>query len=97
MLLESHTVYLPAQAELDADRAEYGEIGTKCRAQYGEAACDAGNPDHVQVLAEESAPDAIANILHYVEYEAGGETLNGETAVQRVMRMALQTYESDPR
>ena len=94
MLLESHNVYVPALAELDADRAEYGEIGTKCRAQYGEAACDAGDPDFEVSDCETSASDAIANILHYVEqfaYETPGDT------IERVMRNALQTYESDPR
>lgn len=65
MLLESRTVYVPAQAELDAERNDEGGPSVDCMAQFGEAACQAGAPDYGVNDAETDITDTIANLLHY--------------------------------
>ena len=71
MLLEAHTITIPALAEREADINEYGELGLTIRQAYGEAACQAANPDHHATDAETSAADTIANVLHWLADEGG--------------------------
>lgn len=77
MICETHTVHIPAQAERDADIAEYGHIGRACSDQYGLAAIEAGAPDYPDgetiEAAQTGAVDAIANVLLYLE-SVGGDT-----------------------
>jgi hypothetical protein len=71
MLLETKIVHIPALRERQADLNEYGHLGLKVRATFGEAAIDAGTPDFGQNDARTDAVDAIANILHHLIYEHG--------------------------
>lgn len=68
MLLEAKVVYVPAPPELDADRAEFGHVGNKCRAAYGEAAIAAGQGSSDDDLS--NAVDALTNLLHAVYMRA---------------------------
>lgn len=71
MLVKTHVIMVPALAEREADINEYGELGLKLREAFGQAACEAGNPDHAGVDAETSAADTIANVLHWLADEDG--------------------------
>jgi hypothetical protein len=75
-LMESVIVHVPAQPELDADQAEYGTLSLKNRAFYGQAACQAGNPDHSGLDPFTSAVDTITNVLHYMHYNVNGGPRN---------------------
>lgn len=87
MLLATRTVHVPAQPEIDADLAEYGHIGTALRAQYGEAACEAGDADQGADGPETSATDTIANVLHYAVSQG--------VDVDAVMRRALDHFHAE--
>lgn len=82
MLLKAKVVYVPAQPEIDADLSEYGHTGTKVRATYGEAACDAGDPDDDTI--ESHVIDALTNILHYAARE--------DVDIDKVLRVAHRHY-----
>lgn len=87
MLLEGLTVYVPAQVEIDADLSEFGELSNKARSTYGEAAVQAGDPDHDSNDPQTSAGDAIANILHWLS-DSGGEPV-------AAVRAALMHFEAE--
>lgn len=92
MLLSPKVVYVPAQREIDADLGEYGFIGGKCKAAYGNAAIEAGAADFGRQDERTDAVDAIANILHYVgQYENGGRGMTEEQA-RGVLDSALMHY-----
>lgn len=86
MLLDTRTVNVPAQEEIDADLDEYGHIGIRCRAEYGNAAVDAGAPDSNED-DRTCAIDAIANILHWLE--------DKEVSPAGVLDMALTHFEAE--
>jgi hypothetical protein len=75
MICDTRTVNVPAQAEIDADLAEYGHVGRACQNQYGEAAVEAGAPDFPDGPPDEAqqtgAVDAIANVLLWLAEEGG--------------------------
>jgi hypothetical protein len=74
MLLTTKTVYWPAQAEID-DRDDEGDLRNEVRAQYGEAAVDAGTPDRGMNDDSTDAADAISNVLHWLAYQGDPDPL----------------------
>lgn len=71
MLTRTVTAQVPAQEEIDADLAEWGSIGVKVCAQYGQAAIEVGAPDYGNGYGngiETDAADAITNILHFAAW-----------------------------
>lgn len=91
MLLESKIVQVPAGREREADLNEYGHLGLKVRAGFGQAAIEAGTPDYGQDAEETDAVDAISNILHHLSYHAGlyeTDAEDIENMVDRVLASA---------
>lgn len=64
MLLEQVTANVPTLAEID-DKTDDGEMRNKVRAGFGQAAVSVGSIDKSD--DETDAPDAITNILHYLD------------------------------
>src|SRR5690242_18937335 len=91
MLLETVVAHVPAQPELDADQAEYGQLSAKTRAAFGDAAIEVGCPDRGAQDLEESASDTIANILHHLDYYAGTEGVD----IDRILRTARENFEAE--
>jgi len=73
VLLRSRTVYVPALREVDADLAEFGALGPRLCAQYGQAAVEAGSGTDEGKEPMEAATDAIANVLHWA-VQVGADT-----------------------
>lgn len=88
MLMQTLLVSVPALEERDADVAEYGHLGIKVRAAFGEAAMDAGAPDECED-ERTRAIDTIANILHCLGYSEAGMDMRA------VLDMALHNYEEE--
>lgn len=92
MLLESKLVHVPAQAEMDADWNEHGTLSNKVRASFGEAALEVGTPDRGGNDNKTDAVDTIANILHYLTYEAHTP---GSVDVRKVLEGALLHFDAE--
>lgn len=93
MLLERKIVHVPADREREADLNEYGHLGWKVRAGFGQAAIEAGTPDYGRNAEEDDAIDAIANILHHLSYHDHPHA-RGDMA-DRVLRMARSHWETE--
>lgn len=91
MLLDRLTVYVPAQRERDADLAEHGCLAVTTRAAFGEAACEAGDPDHGASDTRTSAIDTIANVLHSVARLAPDDVDDGGAAELVATRSAISS------
>lgn len=89
MLLEALVVYVPATPERDADISEFGRLSQKTEASFGEAACQAGDPDFAENDPPEAAIDAITAILHWLSYNGQGED------IERVLRCAKRHFDEE--
>lgn len=95
MILTTITVNVPAQREIDADLNEYGHISTKCRAQYGEAAVEAGAPDYEALDPLEAASDAIANILHWLNENLSTDGSVSPNPIASALQNGLRNFEAE--
>lgn len=91
MLLEARNVHIPAGVEREVDLNELGCLSVLTRAQFGEAAVQAGDPDYGTDDAFTTASDVIANILHWLARETDGVDTEPASVIER----ALMQFEAE--